>query len=190
MTHTAFVIVDMQKAYFRSDALEARREQLTGACNELISQAVRNNIPVFHVVTKHKRDRSTWTRNMLEDGEGYLFEGTKDVEVVEGLHVADAIEIVKTRDSAFFDTNLFDELTRRNIETIVIAGVSTHTCIFQTAADAYAHNLRVVLAGGAIASHDPSRHEAALELLKQEYRQQAWANDAVIELFSGERRKQ
>lgn len=168
---TALVIVDMQKAYFRNEALEARRSELIAACNSLIERAVQANVPVFHAITKHKRDRSTWTLNMLEDGEGYLFESEKDSEVVDGLHVEGVTEVIKTRDSAFFDTTLLEELRSRNIQTIVLAGVSTHTCIFQTAADAYAHNLRVILATDAIASHDPSLHQAALDLLRQEYRQ-------------------
>lgn len=181
MTQTALVIVDMQKAYFRNDALEAARDELTSTCNELIDQARRRDIPVFNVVTKHARDRSTWTLNMLDDGEGYLFEDDEDVEVVDGLQIEKAIEVVKTRDSAFFDTTLYEELKQRNIETVVIAGVSTHTCIFQTAADAYAHNLRVVLAGDAIASHEPSLHQGALDLLWQEYRQPTKPSAAIFE---------
>lgn len=180
MTQAALVIVDMQQAYFHNDALEARREQLTRACNDLIEQAGQRNIPVFNTVTKHKEDRSTWTLNMLDDGEGYLFEGTADVEVVEGLRTMGAIEIVKTRDSAFFETGLFDELRRRNVETIIIAGVSTHTCVFQTAADAYAHDLRVLLASEAIASHDPSLHQVTLDLLEREYRQAAKKNVTIF----------
>ena len=164
------------------------REELTRACNELILQAVQIDALVFSVVTKHKKDRSTWTLNMLDDGEGYLFEGEGDVELVEGLRLQDVLEIVKTRDSAFFDTRLAEELKHRNIETIVLAGVSTHTCIFQTAADAYAHNVRVVLAEDAIASHDPQLHTVALDLLKQEYRQSTLSNkDIISTLLAGAR---
>lgn len=171
MTRTALVIVDMQKAYFRNEALEVKREELTTACNQLIELAVKSGTPVFNVVTQHKKDRSTWTLNMIEDGEGYLFEDEGDSDVVEGLRTEGAVRIVKTRDSAFFDTMLFDQLRQRQVEKIVLAGVSTHTCIFQTAADAYAHNIQVVLADEAIATHDPSRHKDALGLLGQEYRQ-------------------
>lgn len=190
MNRTALVIVDMQKAYFRNDALEAKRNDLTRACNDLIDRAVRSGAPVFNVVTEHKKDRSTWTLNMLEDGEGYLFESDKDSEVVDGLRTEGTVEVVKTRDSAFFDTTLFDELRQRQIEKIVLAGVSTHTCIFQTAADAYAHNFHVSLADEAIASHDPSLHQSALDLLEQEYRQPTERIDDIEGVLSGGTKEQ
>lgn len=180
MTKVALVIVDMQKAYFRNQALEARRSALIAACNELAERAVSCGLPVFNIVTKHKKDRSTWTLNMLDDKQGYLFEGDEDSEVVDGLYVENAIKIIKTRDSAFFDTTLLDELHQRDIGTLVLAGVSTHTCIFQTAADAYAHNLRVVLAGEAIATHDPGLHQFAVDLLHQEYRQPMKQNKEIF----------
>lgn len=184
---TALVIIDMQKAYFHNEALESKRRELIGACNELIEQAKLQNIPVFHAITKHKKDRTTWTLNMLDDGEGYLFEGDADSQIVEGLQTNEVIEIVKTRDSAFFGTTLFDELSRRGVQEIILAGVSTHTCVFQTAADAYANNLRVVLAGQAIASHDPKRHQSALELLKQEYRQQTYDQNLILKTMFQEK---
>lgn len=184
MKKLALVIIDMQKAYFNNDALEVKRETLTTACNELTANAKANDIPVFSVVTKHQKDGSTWTLNMIDDRAGYLFTGETDSEVVEGLDVTGAVTIVKTRDSAFYETELLEQLRQRDIETVVLAGVSTHTCVFQTAADAYARNIRVILARDAIASHDPGRHDSALDVLETEYRQASIANPKIAALMS------
>lgn len=180
----ALVIVDMQNAYFNNEVLEERRHELIRACNELIAGANDHAVPIFYATTLHKKDRSTWTLNMLEDGKGYLFEGEEDVDVVEGLDLRGANEIIKTRDSTFFRTSLAQELLQQKIDTIVLAGVSTHTCIFQTAADAYAHNFRVILASEAIATHDPGFHRITINLLNQEYRQRAKTNHEIISQLS------
>ena len=180
MAGCALVIIDMQKAYFNNDALKQQQASLTDACNQLINYAHAQDMPVYNVRTQHKRDTSTWTLNMLEDEQGYLFEGDNDCENVAGLQTEQTIEILKTRDSAFYKTSLEDLLRIRNIDKLIICGVSTHTCVSMTAADAYAANIKVTLITDAIASHNPSLHEPALYLLQDEYRQTAkTVNDLI-----------
>jgi nicotinamidase-related amidase len=183
MTHPALAIIDMQNAYFRNEALAEQKESLLKHINELVEVARASNRPVFNVVTQHKKDQSTWTLNMIDDGEGYLFEGEKETQTVAGLAVEGVHPIIKTRDSAFFQTDFAKILAQEAIETIVLCGVSTHSCIFQTASDAYAHNYRVALARDAIASHDPSYHDTTFAQLTQEYRQPVLSHDAAIELL-------
>jgi nicotinamidase-related amidase len=164
------VVIDMQNAYFEQGALAEHRDQLVERTNELIAWALDAGLPVFNVRTQHQRDGSTWTMNMLEDDQGFLFEGDDDVRPLEGLRVEDTIRVVKTRDSSFFETALGEELTTRNIDSIVVAGVSTHTCVAATAAAAYADNIHVVFAEDAIYSHRPELHEPTLGVLCEEYR--------------------
>lgn len=184
MTKTALLVIDMQNAYFNNDALEAHKEEIIAACNELITQAKVSDWPVYIIRTVHEKDTSTWTLNMLDDGVGYLYDGEEDADIVEGVITTGMTEILKTRDSAFYETELLDLLRASGIETVVLCGVSTHSCIMLTAADAYAANLRVVLASDAIRSHDPKYHDATLEMLRQEYRQQLLSNAEIIDLAS------
>ena len=180
MSKYALLVIDMQNAYFNNDALEQQRSALVLSCNDLIAQAIKQNIPVINIVTEHKRDKSTWTLNMLDDGEGYLFEGDNETAVDDVLELVGATTIVKTRDSAFYGTDLYTLLDEKDIESVILAGVSTHSCIMQTAADAYAHNLRVILAHDAIASHDPDFEEMTYGLLAQEYRQKICSNAEIL----------
>lgn len=181
---TALIIIDMQNAYFNNGALAERKEKLTAACNELIGHFVSKNMPVITVRTEHQRDKSTWTLNMLEDGQGYLFENDDDAACVTGLQTSGTGRLVKTRDSAFYGTDLVERLHTLEVRQLVLAGVSTHSCVLYTAADAYAANIPVVLATDAIASHDPSRHDSTLDMLEQEYRQRLLTNAKIIEQFS------
>lgn len=171
MSHDkALIVVDMQRAFFANDELEKKRESLTRACNKLTNYALSRNCPIFMLRTLHTRDRKTWTLNMMDDNEGYLFDGDDDAQYIDGLNTFGTIEIIKTRDSGFWQTKLLSEIRSRSITNVVICGVSTHSCVAETAIDAYNANLRVELAVEAIASHDPRYHESTLSMLRQEYR--------------------
>ena len=175
----ALIVVDMQRAFFANESLEARRSELTKACNELIDRARAHDCSVFMLRTLHQRDRSTWSLNMLDDGQGYLLDGDQDGAYVDGLIVDKTKEIIKTRDSGFWQTDLLTHLRQNAITDVVICGVSTHTCVAETSSDAYSANLRVELAIDGIGTHDPAFHESTLALLKQEYRMKTLHNDEI-----------
>ena len=167
----ALLIVDMQVDYFNDNELERCRDDLVAACNTLADRATGAGAPVIEVRTEHKPDRSTWALNMRDDDSGMVIEGTTGAEPVAGLHTDNAFTVIKTRDSAFFRTELEDLLATRGVETIALAGVSTESCIATTAADAYARDLRVVLVDEAVASVDPGLNRRTQEQLEKQYRQ-------------------
>jgi nicotinamidase-related amidase len=179
MSTTALLVIDMQKVYFESPILHARQAKLVAACNQLIGYCQSRGDPVVIVRTEHEPDHSTWTLNMLDDQQGYLFKGDEQTNMLDDLQTSNLPVMTKTRDSAFFATDLVERLRILGVERLIIAGVSTHTCIAQTAADAYAANLRVVLAKDAIATHRPEFHDTTLELLWMEYRQPALSNKQI-----------
>ena len=169
---SALIIIDMQQAYFAAGELQDARERLVARCNELIGEARRVGRTVIFVRTAHARTPDTWTLNMRDDAQGYLFENSDDVQFVEGLDVKEGdVSITKLRDSAFHGTILEQMLRELHAETLILAGVSTQSCILQTAADAYARNFRVILVEEAIGTHDSTYHESTLKMLSQEYRQ-------------------
>lgn len=167
----AVLLIDLQSAYFNNVALENCRAELVEKTNEIITIARHHDLPIFNVKTEHQKDMTTWTLNMLDDQRGYLFTGSDDAKNIAGLNVEDSIEVIKTRDSAFYDTHLVGMLKNHHLNTLIVCGVSTHTCVFQTAADAYAANFRIILASEAIATHQPKYHKNALTILETEYRQ-------------------
>lgn len=183
MSEVALLVIDMQAAYFRNEALDEKKATLAFHCNRLIEAAKKTAVPVLTVVTEHKKNQSTWTLNMLDDEQGYLFSGTEDVAVITEIDTSGSCQVIKTRDSAFYETNLETKLRDQEITTLILTGVSTHSCVMLTAADAYARNYRVILASEAIASHDPRYHDASLQMLHQEYRQPLMSTDDVIRDF-------
>ncbi len=172
----AVLVVDMQNAYFNNDALHKKQSSLTQKINDILSFAKQHDIPAFNIRTEHQKNTATWTLNMKNDKQGYLFAGDADSKNVPDLIVDGTTEVIKTRDSAFQATLLSTMLKDWQIDTVIICGVSTHTCIFQTASDAYAQNINVVIAKEAVASHQPKYHKTALDILRSEYRQAVMSN--------------
>jgi nicotinamidase-related amidase len=63
---------------------------------------------------------------------------------------------------------------------VVLAGVSTHNCIAQTGADAFAHNIRVTYAEDAMASEDNKDAMDMLRILSSSYRQPVQTSDEIL----------
>ncbi|WP_425309850.1 isochorismatase family cysteine hydrolase [Ammonicoccus fulvus] len=168
---TALVVIDMQNSYFELPGLAEHRDWLLMRVNELVRTAHEGDQPVVLVRTQHEEDRSTWTLNMLEDDQGFAFPGSEQAAFLDGLDVRDHIEIVKTRDSAFFDTDLRSELDRLGVTHMILCGVSTHSCVADTANDAFAVNLHAAVAVESVASENPKLSDALLHFLEVEKRQ-------------------
>jgi nicotinamidase-related amidase len=181
---TALLVIDLQNDYFNDAELERCRDDVLDKSNRLIRAARDAGAPVVEVQTVHAADKSTWALNMLDDDRGIAIEGTEGARRLDGLLEPDLC-IVKLRDSAFHDTGLADWLREREIDRLVLAGVSTESCIAATATDAYAHDLRTVLVEDATASVEWRLHDETLERLEKQYRQEVVsAQDVALRLRS------
>lgn len=167
----ALVVIDLQVDYFNDDELARCREDVLTATNRLIGRAREAGALLVVVRTVHERDRSTWALNMHDDGQGMTFRGEEGAQFVPELDTEGAVEVHKTRDSAFFGTELEQILRDHGVTAFAIAGVSTESCVNATATDAYARDFRVVLADRATASVDEDMHDHVLKLLSWQYRQ-------------------
>lgn len=181
----ALVVVDVQNSYFELPGLAEQKDALLPKVLDLLHAAHSAGRPVILVRTQHERDRSTWTLNMLEDDQGFAFPGTAEAQFVDGVADVPHVEIVKTRDSAFHGTDLRDQLELLGVTRLLLCGVSTHSCIAQTATDAFAHNLYVAVAVDAVTSENADLARALLEFLRTEMRQPTLAQADCLALLSG-----
>lgn len=180
----AVVLIDMQVDFFNDPELERCREDLVAACNTVIDGALERGLPVVEVRTLHPADRSTWALNMIDDGAGMTEEGTPGAEPVEGLHHAgttDGVTVLrKTRDSAFHETGLADLLREADVDSFLLCGVSTESCIAATATEAYARDLAVALVRDGTASVRWDLHDHTIDSLRAQYRQPVVDADAAV----------
>lgn len=181
----ALLVIDMQNAYFEDPALAANQERVVGACNELLTAFSSHGHKAMLIGTEHERDKSTWSLNMLDDDQGFIFRGTEQARFVPGLAVKELPRLVKTRDSAFMGTDLLSRLRNWKVDEVVLAGVSTHNCIAQTGADAFANNIRVAYALDAVASEDGKDAADMLRILSNAYRQPVQANEEILGRLNG-----
>lgn len=165
---TALLLVDLQEAFFEVPALADFRADVLAAVTSLADGAREAGAPILLVTTEHSRDRSTWTLSMLEDDQGYLFHGDPSTAVVHELDTSGMTSIEKTRDSAWFGTDLALRLRNLGVDRVLIAGVSTHACIAQTARDAYAHNVRAAVVEEAVADERTEHMRTVLDLLVED----------------------
>ncbi|ALU38664.1 cysteine hydrolase [Kocuria flava] len=182
---TALLVVDMQNSYFDFPELEEQREPVTAKVNELVRAARAGDNPILLVRTQHERDRSTWTVSMHDDDQGFAFPGTEQAEYVAGLDTEDGVGLVKTRDSAFFNTDLAARLRNLGAERVVVCGVSTHSCVAQTAIDAFAHDFRGAVAREAVASENAELSRALLAFLEDELRQELLDQEEAVARLRG-----
>ena len=179
----ALLLVDLQNSYFEFPELAEVKNDLLERANELIAAAQDAGRPVVLVRTEHERDKSTWTLNMLEDGKGFAYPGTTQASYIDGLEIDECIDLTKTRDNAFHGTRLCELLTQAQISHVLVGGVSTHSCVAETATAAFAHDLHVAIAGQVIASDNATLSESMLEFLSDELRQPVLDQAASVALL-------
>lgn len=92
-----------------------------------------------------------------------LTEGTEAVAVDDRLNRQQAERVItKKYASAFFGTDLSTELVTNDVDTLVLAGVTTSGCVRATAIDGLQHGYRVIVPEGAVGDRAEPPHEANL----------------------------
>jgi nicotinamidase-related amidase len=144
----------MQEFFFQKSERRHNLYQTVENINHLIKYFDARTLPVIHVVSRYKADRSDWDLKMRASGTPELIEGAQEAAILSEIKVADNHRIItKTRYSAFFKTNLAELLHAENIDRVVVVGAYTHYCVNATIYDAYGHDFVPCIITDAIISH-------------------------------------
>lgn len=169
-TRSALVLIDLQEDFLGAPGIREQRDDMVAAVQDWIAWAGKAGAPVVEVRTVLPLDKETWALNMRDDEQPVVLEGTPGSWLVHELELEPDVELRKRRDDAFHGTDLAERLAELRVTQVVLAGVSTEACIAVTAASAYAHDLRVVVARDAVTSGNRKAHDAALKWLEEQYR--------------------
>ena len=90
--------------------------------------------------------------------------------------------VYKNKPSAFFATPLEAFLRYDGIDTLVVAGISTSGCIRATVNDAFAHNLRVIIAEETVGDRSATAHRANLFDMDMKFADVEKLEDVMAEL--------
>ena len=183
-THTALLIIDMQKdfctdGFATSNAnrpLEAAQRIIPGI-QRLLGSAREAGVLVCHVgfwtfpdymsdsgpwLTQRRRATYASDKIAIADTEGAEF--IKELEPREN-----EIVIRKHRYSAFSGTDLDMIMRAHEINTVVPTGVSTNVCVESTLRDAFEHTYYVCVPEDACASWDMDLHAATMKTVNARF---------------------
>ncbi len=181
---TAVVAVDMHRGHL--DPAVATLPLAAERCGPVIKRAAAlfadlraRGVPIVHVVTEY-RDAAEIAANPFwkaaDDDPSkarrgirrHNLAGSPGTEIIPELHdERDVVVRSKKRYSVFAPTDLEFVLRRRlGIDTVILAGLNTTTCVLCAAFEATNRDFRVVVAADAVDSMDGEEmHQFALKLI-------------------------
>lgn len=184
---TALVVVDAQNDFLahagtdgrRDDFNEARSRGIVPRIAGAIDAARKRHIPVIYLRYSRRADHryeSPASLRWLLAKRGYSVDTRSTIEGTWGWEILDALRpresdviIDKRRASGFFGTSLDALLRTRGVESVVLAGVSTHGCVEATARDAEHRDYYVVVLEDCVGAYEQSLHEAALVIMRSRF---------------------
>ncbi len=168
----ALLMVDFVKAYLVEDSpLYAGVETVRDNCASLLAAARSAGIPVLHTNVSYQPGGADGGLFMRKLPLLKVFEqGSPLGDFVDGLEPA-AGETVITKQfaSGFFGTELANILSSLDVDTVLIAGVTTSGCVRATALDALQNGFAPVVVRDAVGDRNPAPHEANLFDLQAKY---------------------
>jgi nicotinamidase-related amidase len=205
---TAMVAIDMHRGHLDPSVatlpLPAERCPGVIARARALFTALRGiGVPVVHVVTVYRDPAETlanpfWNAiandptKKRSGNRRHNIVGMPGTEIIPDLlDPADRIVSTKKRYSAFFGTDLDFLLSRRlKVDTLILAGINTTSCILCSAFDATNRDYRVVVAADACDSMDGEEAHAFALALMANVTGWVMSNDEILQAFGiGRRRK-
>ncbi|MDD5555634.1 MAG: cysteine hydrolase [bacterium] len=178
--------IDLQSDFPRLFALLKPRARFEADVGALAAACREGGVPVIHVLTLHRRDRSTWTLHMKRDDFRICIEGTEGIREIGAIARRPGEPVFhKTRWSAFFGTDLDRFLRERGYDTLILAGFLSHACIRVTALDAYQRDYGVIIARDCIDTYDAAHEKITLDYLSR-YAARVMANEELLPLIRRE----
>ncbi|WP_051811391.1 cysteine hydrolase family protein [Streptomyces alboflavus] len=149
---------------------QVRRRGVLDHAAEAISLARAQGIPVLYVVVGFSSDYAEWPetspvfREARDDRRIVL--GTWATQVHDQLKPAEDEPVVaKHRLSPFHGTDLDGLLRARNVNTLLLTGVTTDLVVLSAAREAHDRDFAVEVLEDATATSDDALHQAALTVL-------------------------
>jgi nicotinamidase-related amidase len=188
MRKAALLLIDLQKEGGTPDGsmtniAGAGMGEVLRNAEKLIAAARASKMPVLYTRHVNRADgRGLVNREPVDAGGRPLYyrEGTEAVEIHDVIRPqAGDVVIDKRRQSAFFETELDLVLRGSGISHLVVAGVLTDCCVFNTVQGAFDRNYGVTLIHDACGTTSIGAHMAAVMIMAN------WVYDIEIASTEG-----
>lgn len=163
----ALLLVDFQEEQrVDADYAVAGFEKVIANASELLAEARKAKLPIFHAAYRRDFDLSPQRhfepltadgKPAFSDGASPLSAICKEVQPVVGEPV-----VYKNDASAFSEAALGSALRQAQIEWLILAGVWSEACVAASVRDAIASGIRVLLVKDACGSGTEAMHQTAI----------------------------
>lgn len=163
----AIIVVDMQKGFMAPEGTlfcgeEAR--EIIPRVKKRVEREKAGGAAVFFTRDTHEPDDKEF-----EMFPPHCVAGGEEVEIIDELAgLAEQARIVeKRRYSAFFETDLAEQLAALKPDKVIIVGDCTDICVLHTVTDLRNRDYAVEVPADCVASFDPRQHEWALRHMEK-----------------------
>lgn len=157
----ALLVIDMQNICVgqnHAELFKYHNAELIDAVNEVI-EANKNNIVIYI--------KNVMKRNLINRfAPFHAYEGTKDVELVDGLQIISANVYPKYKGNALTNPDLKEFLRKNEIESVEVVGVDGGGCVALTALGAIHEGYKVIVNEKAIGTMFEKNKAKYFEKLK------------------------
>lgn len=202
-TAVALLVIDMQRDFVEPGGFGAslgndvsRLLAIVPAVKRLLQGFRAAGLPVIHTMECHRPDLSDLPQAKRDRGNPslrigdlgpmgrVLVAGEPGTAILDELApTAGELVIEKPGKGAFYATALGDELVRRGIGQLVVAGVTTEVCVQTTMREANDRGYECLLAEDATESYFPEFKAAALAMIRAQGAIVGWTGrtDTILE---------
>ena len=198
LAKTALVVIDMQKDFLLhggyGESLGNNPDNLATAIRptQKILEAARNiGMLIIHTREGHLPDLSDcpstkllrWPKGKRIGDQGpmgrILIRGEEGHSIIDELKPLKGEPMIdKPGKSAFYKTNLEEMLKEKGIVNLLFTGVTTDVCCSTTVSGANYRGFNAIVLADCMASYDPARHKAALDIIKAQGGIFGWVTDS------------
>jgi nicotinamidase-related amidase len=186
LERAALLIIDMQRDFLEPGGFGAtlgndvaRLQAAVAPLRNVLAAARTSGMLVIHTREGHRPDLSDAPKHKVERGEPslrigaqgpmgrILVRGEPGHDIIPELApAAGELVIDKPGKGAFYQTELELMLKKREIDTLLVGGVTTEVCVNTTVREANDRGFRCIVMSDCCASYFPEFHQAALAMIK------------------------
>jgi len=186
LDRAALILIDMQRDFLEPGGFGAalgndvtRLQAAVGPCGAVLAAVRAAGLPVIHTREGHRPDLSDAPRLKVERGDPalrigapgpmgrILVRGEPGHDIIADLYPQAGEPVIdKPGKGAFYQTDLDLMLRNRNIETLLVCGVTTEVCVNTTVREANDRGYRCIVLADCCASYFPEFHASGLAMIK------------------------
>ena len=184
--HAALIIIDMQRDFLEPGGFGetlgndvSLLQAAVAPLRKVLDAARAANMLIIHTREGHRPDLSDAPRHKVERGEPslrigapgpmgrILVRGEPGHDIIPELYPAPGEPVIdKPGKGAFYQTDLELMLKNREIDTLLVCGVTTEVCVNTTVREANDRGFRCIVLSDCCASYFPEFHAAGLAMIK------------------------